>query len=198
MANAQSTLLGDALAFALRAHDGQTRKGNDVPYVTHCIRVAALVIEYGGDEVQTAAALLHDTIEDCEGVTEEALRGAFGREVADIVAGLTDTLPGDAPGKKSPWRERKVAFVRRLPTLGPRACLVSACDKLDNLQALVVDLDSEGPGTLERFTASPRQTRWYYEAVRAAFVGLPADLTNQHDALLVRLARHVTEASLEP
>ena len=198
MADVRTTFLGDALAFALRAHEGQTRKGRDVPYVTHCLRVAALVIEHGGDEVQTAAALLHDTIEDCADVTEERLRRTFGDEVAHIVAGLSDTLPGDAPGRKSPWRERKIAFVRRLPTLGERACLVSACDKLDNLEALVTDLETEGLGTLERFTASPRQTRWYYEAVRQAFVGVPTALTARHDALLVRLAHHVTEASIEP
>jgi (p)ppGpp synthase/HD superfamily hydrolase len=55
----------EALLFASRAHNGQVRKGTNVPYVAHVLSVAALVLEHGGSEDQAIAALLHDTVEDC-------------------------------------------------------------------------------------------------------------------------------------
>ncbi len=51
-------------AVAVRAHAGQTRKGNGEPYVEHCRRVAAAARRAGLDEDAQAAALLHDTVED--------------------------------------------------------------------------------------------------------------------------------------
>ena len=193
-----SDLVARALGFALDAHAGQTRKGRQVPYATHLLRVAALVMENGGDAVQTAAGLLHDTVEDCAGVTEAALQEQFGGDVARIVAGLTDTLPGDTPGRKAPWRERKEAYIRGLRDLDERGKLVAACDKLDNLRAVVEDLHHEGLATLERFTAKPQQTRWYYEQVRGALGGMPEGIAGEYDALLSELARYVPEASVEP
>ncbi len=198
MDRSDSELVASALHFALEAHEGQTRKGRDVPYATHVLRVAALVMEHGGDAVQTAAGLLHDTVEDCEHVSAAALRAEFGEEVAGIVQALTDTRPGDSPGSKSPWRERKEAYVAQLRELGARGRLVAACDKLDNLRSVVQDLGDEGVATLERFSASPRQTRWYYESVRFALDGMPAALADEYDALLRELASFVPEASLEP
>ena len=191
-------LVARALGFALDAHAGQLRKGRDVPYATHVLRVAALVMENGGDAAQTAAGLLHDTVEDCTHVTEAGLREEFGSEVARIVAALTDTLPGDSPDRKSPWRERKEAYLARLGTLDERGRLVAACDKLDNLRELVADLRNEGTATLERFTASARQTRWYYEQVRSAVGAMPAGIAEEYDSLLSELAGFVPEASAEP
>jgi (p)ppGpp synthase/HD superfamily hydrolase len=54
----------DALLFAARLHDRQTRKGTQVAYLTHLMSVSALVMENGGDEEQGIAALLHDALED--------------------------------------------------------------------------------------------------------------------------------------
>ena len=71
-----------ALRFALAAHGDQKRKGTQIPYVSHLVQVAGLVLEHGGDADQAIAGLLHDAIEDCEGVTEATLRERFGPEVA--------------------------------------------------------------------------------------------------------------------
>ena len=57
-----------------------------------------------------------------------------------------------------------------------------ACDKLHNLRNVVADLRHGGLVTLERFTASPAQTRWYFEAVRKALGDeLPPALTVKFD-----------------
>jgi (p)ppGpp synthase/HD superfamily hydrolase len=194
----QADLVGRALAFALEKHAKQTRKGRTVPYASHLVRVAGLVLEHGGDAAQMAIALLHDVIED-QGVAEAELEARFGGEVARAVRDLSDVLDGDTPEQKSPWRERKTRFVARLGELDARARLVAACDKLDNLSAIVADLETEGPATLERFTGKPRQIRWYYEEVsRALGRDLPKRLRAELDDRLEALGRFVPEASPEP
>jgi (p)ppGpp synthase/HD superfamily hydrolase len=194
----QAAFVGRALAFALEKHAGQTRRGRDVPYASHPLRVAGLVLEHGGDATQVAIGLLHDVIEDC-GVTDGELRERFGEEVAAAVRALSDVLEGDTPKQKAPWRERKTRFVARLPSVGARARLVAACDKLDNLSAIVADLETEGLATLERFSGKPRQIRWYYEEVTAALGrDLPPRLRAELDDRLDMLRRFVPEASPEP
>lgn len=53
-----------ALALALQAHEGQKRKGTSIPYLSHPMAVASIALEYGADEDQAIAALLHDVLED--------------------------------------------------------------------------------------------------------------------------------------
>jgi (p)ppGpp synthase/HD superfamily hydrolase len=190
--------IADALRFALEAHGDQTRKGTRIPYVSHLLRTAGLVLGFGGDAAQTAAALLHDTLEDCPGVTEAGLRARFGDDVAGIVRALTDVLEGDTPEKKSPWLERKTRYLAHLASVPPRTQLVAACDKLDNLRSLVDDLAEEGPATLERFSGTPPQLRWYYEEVTRLLAGrVPERLTGELERLLSELARFVPEARRE-
>jgi (p)ppGpp synthase/HD superfamily hydrolase len=194
----QAAFVGRALAFALEKHAGQTRRGRDVPYASHPLRVAGLVLEHGGDATQVAVGLLHDVIEDC-GVSDAELEERFGAEVARAVRALSDVLEGDTPEKKAPWRERKTRFVARLPGVGARARLVAACDKLDNLSAIVADLETEGLATLERFSGKPHQIRWYYEEVSQALGReLPPRLRAELDDRLDMLRRFVPEASPEP
>jgi (p)ppGpp synthase/HD superfamily hydrolase len=194
----EAEFVATALRFALERHAGQTRKGRpEVPYASHLLRVAGLVMEHGGDPRQVAVALLHDVIEDC-GVTDAELEERFGGEVARAVRALSDVLDGDTPEKKAPWRERKTHFVAQLGRIDARTRLVAACDKLDNLSAIVADLETEGLATLERFSGSPRQIRWYYEEVgRALGSDLPARLRAELEDRLETLAEHVSEASSE-
>ena len=199
MSPEDAAFVGRALAFALEKHAGQTRKGRpDVPYASHPLRVAGLVLEHGGDAQQVAVALLHDVIEDC-GVRDAELVAGFGPEVAHAVRALSDVLEGDTPEQKAPWRERKTRFVARLGGVDARARLVAACDKLDNLTALVADLETEGLATLARFSGKPRQIRWYYEEVAKALGSdLPERLRAELADRLQKLRELVSEASPEP
>ena len=65
---AYTSRFDDALVYASDLHREQTRKGSDIPYVTHLLGVAALVGEAGGSEDQVIAALLHDAVEDQGGL----------------------------------------------------------------------------------------------------------------------------------
>jgi len=80
-------LIGRAVAFAVRAHDGQYRVSGE-PYVTHTLAVAGIARELGLDAEAVAAALLHDVVEDTEtGIDEIATE--LGPAVARLVEGVT-------------------------------------------------------------------------------------------------------------
>ena len=184
--------LGAVLDFAMEAHGDQTRRGVETPYASHLLQVAGLVMEAGGDFTQTAAGLLHDTLEDCDHVDAATLVDRFGPEVAALVEALSDLRPGDTAAHKSSWAERKTHYLRRLESADPRAHLVCACDKLHNLRSLVCDLRAFGPDTLERFNASPEEIRWYYESLhRVVRDALPDPLALDFDLALEALAEFV-------
>jgi (p)ppGpp synthase/HD superfamily hydrolase len=166
--------------------------------VSHLLQVSGLVLEHGGDADQAVAGLLHDVLEDCEGVEAEMLRERFGEDVVRIVQDLTDVLEDDTPANKSDWLTRKRAYLDHLGDLAlhERTRLVAGCDKVHNLRSTIADLRHDGLVTLERFTASPAQIRWYYEALRNALAPhLPARLLDEFDALLAELRRYVPKAS---
>ena len=154
-----------ALLFAVDKHRAQVRKGSGVPYVTHLLSVAALVAEFGGDETQTIAALLHDVIED-QGVTEAELVERFGPDVARIVVACTDAFERPKP----PWRARKEAHLALLRGKPPEVKLVVACDKLHNLLSIARDLrdPSVGEAVWGRFSAPKGDCLWYYRSVQAS------------------------------
>lgn len=80
-------ILSSAYLFAYEKHFGQKRlTGED--YIIHPLNVAYILAEINADISTLCAALLHDTIEDCE-VTEEELEEKFGHEIASLVNGVT-------------------------------------------------------------------------------------------------------------
>ena len=149
-----------ALTYAAEAHSRQVRKGTDIPYVSHPIGVASLVLEHGGDEDQAIAGLLHDVLEDCGAEHEGPIRAAFGERVAAMVLDCTDGVP-DGGGDKAPWRDRKLAYLRHLETVDAAPLLVSACDKLHNARAIASDA-AAGQDVFVRFKAGREGTLWYY------------------------------------
>src|SRR5512136_2429879 len=87
-----------AFRYAAEKHDGQTRKQSAVPYLSHLMAVASLVLEGGGDEDMAIAALLHDVVEDCGGMPRlREIRRQFGPRVARIVKGCTDSFVQPKP-----------------------------------------------------------------------------------------------------
>jgi (p)ppGpp synthase/HD superfamily hydrolase len=173
------------LAFSL--HAGQTRKGTDIPYISHLISVAALVMENGGDEDQAIAGLLHDAVEDSGGLATLALiRDQFGERVADIVDGCTDSyvLP------KPPWRARKEQYLAHLITSRPEIRLVSLADKLHNARSLLFDLRYFGPAVWGRFNGGKTGSLWYYRALADFFVKTdPSPMADELERVVSELER---------
>jgi (p)ppGpp synthase/HD superfamily hydrolase len=166
-----------AVDYARIAHATQCRKGSNIPYLYHLLGVASLVIEFGGNEDQVIAGLLHDTIEDCGAEHETTIRAQFGDAVADIVKDCTDGAAEgkashtDAEAKRRDWIERKLAYLAHLKTASDQTLLVSACDKLHNARAIVQDLEDPDVGTrvFDRFTGGRDGTLSYYQALAEIF-----------------------------
>ena len=152
----------EALLFAKRKHDVQTRKATAVPYIAHLLSVAGLVLEAGGDEALAIAALLHDVVEDCGGAPMlEEVRRRFGERVARVVQGCTDTDLDPKP----PWRQRKEDYLKHLQTADADIRLVSAADKLHNARSVLADYREVGESVWERFQGKRDGTLWYYRSL---------------------------------
>lgn len=149
------------MEYARIAHGPQRRKGTAIPYLSHLMAVAALVMEYGGDEDQAIAALLHDVLEDCGEHHEPVIRERFGHRVADIVIACTDGTSNGACDKAD-WLERKTCYLYHLRTASADALLVSAADKLHNTRAILADLRA-GQDVFQRFNRDKEGTLWYYD-----------------------------------
>ncbi len=174
-----------ALAFATRAHEGQVRKGAGSPYITHPLAVASLVGEYGGDEEQAIAALLHDVMEDC-GVERDEIAREFGERVARIVAACTDSTAQPKP----PWRARKEAHVAHVRGEPADVKLVLAADKLHNATSILRDLGrrSVGDAVWSRFRASKPEVIWYYRAMIDALAdGWDSELVEELRRVVARM-----------
>jgi hypothetical protein len=160
-----------ALSLARELHAPQLRKGTEIPYIAHLLGVTSLVLEDGGTEDEAIAALLHDAVEDQGGETTLALiRHRFGRRVAEIVAGCSDTdvVP------KPPWKERKQAYIDHLADADEGVLRVSLADKLHNARAILFDLELVGDAVWDRFKAGRAETLWYYESLVTAFAARDA------------------------
>ena len=184
----------EALVFAARLHRDQRRKGGGVPYVSHLLGVASLVLEYGGDEDEAIAALLHDAIEDQGGVAAwRKIRERFGDRVAYIVHQCSDTDQTPKP----PWQERKEAFLARLAEASPSALLVIAADKLHNARSLIADYRGCGEHVWTRFTGGRDGTLWYYRAAAETLKRAAPGPLVQELARAVTELEHLSRSCLE-
>jgi len=151
-----------AFQYAAEKHAGQTRKQSGVPYLSHLMAVASLVLEAGGDEDMAIAALLHDVVEDCGGMPRlREIRKHFGRRVAGIVEGCTDSFVEPKPE----WLERKKDYLREVKRADRETRLVSASDKLHNVRTILADYRQDGEAIWRRFTGRKEGTLWYYRAL---------------------------------
>lgn len=164
MQECHSKRLDEAIAFALEAFRHTVRKGTRIPYMTHLLQVMCVVGEYGGDEDQMIAAVLHDWLEDIEGAERSVLEARWGPRVARLVEALSDSTGHPKP----PWRQRKLAYLAHLREQPAELKLISAADKLHNCMSIQRDLETGGAEVWGRFTAGRDGTLWYYRAVADA------------------------------
>ena len=161
----------EALVWAAELHEDQKRKGGDVPYVSHLIGVASIVLEHGGDEDQAIGALLHDALEDqAHKMSPNEIRARFGDRVEAIVEACTDGNPEEQRDRDpARWRVRKQIYIDQVATKPADALLVSMADKLYNARAILEDFRELGDKLWPRFTAGRDGNLWYYRALLTAF-----------------------------
>jgi (p)ppGpp synthase/HD superfamily hydrolase len=166
----QAALLSDqfqkAFDYAFKLHRNQIRKGSNIPYLSHLLAVAALVLEDGGDEAEAIAALLHDAVEDQGGFeTLNQIKVHFGETIASIVEECSDSFTTPKP----PWRERKLEYLKKLSSASPSGLKVSLADKLHNIRSLILAYQKYGEAIWRNFRGGKEGTMWYYHQLSGIF-----------------------------
>src|SRR6476660_7176401 len=126
-------LLLRAYKYSERAHAGQTRSSGE-PYVSHCVEVAHTLADLHLDSVTVASWLIHDVVEDTD-ITVADVELEFGKEIAQIVDGLTKI--GNLPLNST--QERQVENYRKLLlsiAKDVRVILIKLADRLHNMRTL--------------------------------------------------------------
>jgi (p)ppGpp synthase/HD superfamily hydrolase len=164
--------LAEAVQFAAQAHLRQTRRRATtdprprIPYISHLIGVAGIVIEDGGDTDQAIAGLLHDYLEDVNGTQRGTLVDKFGGGVAEIVVDCTGPKKEDIKD----FRERKQHYLNHLRGVDRAASVrVSLADKVHNARSTVNDLEADGPAMWDRFNAGVVDQLWWYSKLALAY-----------------------------
>jgi (p)ppGpp synthase/HD superfamily hydrolase len=160
-----------ALTYATSAHGAQVRKSTNIPYISHPIGVASLVLEAGGSEDQAIAGLLHDVAEDCGGAWRiKEINDLFSAAVAQIVSDCTDSLVENSSDRED-WQSRKEKYLEHLSTSADSSLLVSAADKAHNARSIATDLQISGNVTWQRFSVGgePKRILWYYNSLEKIF-----------------------------
>ena len=179
----------EALSFATRLHARQKRKATQVPYISHLLSVAALVLEDGGDEDEAIAGLLHDAVEDQGGKrTLEEVRQRFGEKVAFIVESCSDAF--EVP--KPPWRERKESYLEHLLSAPPEVRRVALADKIHNARSILVSLRKDGSKVWDRFNGGRDGTLWYYQLLVQVFQETGDDFMTQELGRIVAEIKTLT------
>ena len=155
-----------ALKIAAKAHQGQNRKGTDIPYISHSVAVGMIISQYTNKEAAIVAGILHDILEDVDPAiySEIDMRRDFGDEITDIVKDVSEPKTADQP--KLPWKDRKQSYLKRLSnSYYIEAYIVATADKIHNLTDILKDYDQFGDKIWQRFNASKQDILQYYRAV---------------------------------
>jgi hypothetical protein len=173
----------EALIFAKMLHGSQRRRGTAVPFMSHLMAVASLVLEDGGSEDEAVAALLHDAAEDHGGAAViERVGAQFGEHVAAIVAAVSDPLDADP---STPWRILKEEHLIRLETGSNAARRVALAEKVDNAEAVLRGHRNFGDEIWARLGIDRDDLLWYYRALADLFIREhPGGLARELDALV--------------
>ena len=125
--------LSKAYKFALKAHEKQKREEGS-PYIIHPVAVANILTELKLDSATIATGLLHDTIEDTY-ATYQTIEKEFGKEVADLVDGVTkiSEFENQAISNSKAENFRKLILATSKDI---RVLLVKLADRLHNMRTI--------------------------------------------------------------
>ncbi len=127
-------LVERAYLFAEKAHEGQKRKSGE-PYIVHPMFVASILAELMIDPPTIAAALLHDTVEDCDTVTLQVIHNEFGDEVARLVDGVTKLEKLDFADREEQQAESLRKMILAM-SKDIRVVLIKLADRLHNMRTM--------------------------------------------------------------
>ncbi len=158
------SLVARAFLLASELHANQIRKASfvpRVPYLSHLMEVAGMVMASGAPEEVVAAALLHDAIEDQGNQTRTSIEEQLGATVLALVEECTE--PGTGGATKAPWRERKVAALQRVEHLSLGAFMIMVADKLQNAREVQYNMLLRGDEAFLGFRADKASILWFQQ-----------------------------------
>ena len=157
-------VLDRAIAFATEAHEGQFRKGTQIPYILHPMEAAAIVGTMTTDNEIIAAAVLHDVIEDTDATIGE-IEELFGERVANLVAQESENKREDIPAEYT-WKLRKQETLNHLVSAPLEVKIIILGDKLSNIRAINRDYKAFGDALWQRFNQKDKAEHgWYYSEI---------------------------------
>ena len=158
-------LVSEAIAFAVKAHDGRRRKKSEAPYILHPMEAAVIVGTMTDDQNVIAAAALHDVVEDA-GITLQEIKERFGKRVWELVSSETEDKRADLPPEET-WCIRKEESLSVLKNTDDIAVLmVWLGDKLANMRSIYRDFKVEGVQMWQRFNQKDEKAQaWYYRSI---------------------------------
>jgi guanosine-3',5'-bis(diphosphate) 3'-pyrophosphohydrolase len=129
----EALVLQKAYVFAARAHKGQVRRSGE-PYLSHPLEVTNILADMHLDKTTLVAALLHDVLEDTD-ITAAEIKETFGKEVADLVEGVTkiSRVQDTSPEVRRAETIRKIILAM---TDDIRVIFIKLADRIHNLQTL--------------------------------------------------------------
>jgi len=152
----------EAVIFATKAHEGQTRKGKGLPYILHPMEVAGIIATMTNDLDTIAAGVLHDTVEDCD-VDPREIKAKFGARVSAIVQSDSEDKLSDRPPADT-WMERKEESLLMLKhTKDIEVKKMWLGDKLSNIRSFYRLYLEKGDRMWDNFhQKDPKMQQWYY------------------------------------
>ena len=127
-------LVRRAYQYAEKAHEHQKRKSGE-PYFSHPCAVAVILTDLMLDATTIAAGLLHDCVEDVDGVTQETIRQEFGQEVELLVDGVTKLSQLNFASREEAQAENlRKMFLAMAKDI--RVVLIKLADRLHNMRTL--------------------------------------------------------------
>lgn len=150
-------IVAAAEALATKYHQGQKRKGDGKPYITHPQAVAKILKNNGFNEETIAAGFCHDLLEDTN-CTEQEIEDTCTRTVLETVKSVTHN-------DELSWEEKKIDYIERVRRGSDAAKAVCAADKIHNLQSLLKAYETQGPKLWQKFNRGKKEKLWFEQKV---------------------------------
>ena len=153
-----------ALKFAMKAHNGQVRKGSSVPYIVHPIETSLIAMTLTEDQDVIIAALLHDVIEDTALGAKE-IEEEFGSRIAHLVQEESENKRKEQKPSDT-WKIRKQEFIDSLDDKTTEGKIIALSDKLSNMRATYQGYRKNGEEFWNRFNEKRKEMHgWYSRSV---------------------------------
>ena len=187
-----SEKINAAIRISAHAHEGQHRKGSDIPYASHPYAVALMTQKYVDDEDVFIAALLHDVLEDVPSsvYSRKDMKRDFGASILGIVEDVTE--PDITEPTEEAWLERKRGYIGHLGEINDiRPLIVATCDKIHNMTEIINDYSDVGRGVWDFFNVARKREIWFYETVLAILKDkvIPQEAIEDYEDTLTKLKK---------